>query len=106
MMSVFMLPVGIIQTLLPYRTGSSSWQLLMFFSLTHWVRKIRKLQIVYAISILMIFIFIYVSLTDGIDGKQARRTQTCGPLGELFDHGLDSWSTMFITTALYSVFGM
>ncbi|EEB17164.1 Selenoprotein I, putative [Pediculus humanus corporis] len=42
---------------------------------------------------------------DGIDGKQARRTQTCGPLGELFDHGLDSWSTMFITTALYSVFG-
>lgn len=43
---------------------------------------------------------------DGIDGKQARRTQTCGPLGELFDHGLDSWSTMFITTALYSVFGI
>ncbi|KAK6622402.1 hypothetical protein RUM44_002213 [Polyplax serrata] len=42
---------------------------------------------------------------DGIDGKQARRTQTCGPTGELFDHGLDSWSTMFITTALYSVFG-
>lgn len=42
---------------------------------------------------------------DGIDGKQARRTQTSGPLGELFDHGLDSWSTMFITTALYSVFG-
>jgi ethanolaminephosphotransferase len=28
----------------------------------------------------------YQSL-DAIDGKQARRTQTSGPLGELFDHG-------------------
>ena len=26
--------------------------------------------------------------TDGIDGKQARRTQSSTPLGELFDHGL------------------
>ncbi|CAK9818620.1 Ethanolaminephosphotransferase 1 [Anthophora quadrimaculata] len=34
---------------------------------------------------------------DGIDGKQARRTQTSGPLGELFDHGLDSWTTMLIS---------
>jgi hypothetical protein len=24
---------------------------------------------------------------DAIDGKQARRTGTSGPLGELFDHG-------------------
>ncbi|KAK0181669.1 hypothetical protein PV327_003934 [Microctonus hyperodae] len=42
---------------------------------------------------------------DGIDGKQARRTQTSGPLGELFDHGLDSWSAMLITVCMYSVFG-
>ena len=42
---------------------------------------------------------------DGIDGKQARRTGTSGPLGELFDHGLDSWSTIFITGAIYSMFG-
>lgn len=48
---------------------------------------------------------LFFLLSDGIDGKQARRTQTSGPVGELFDHGLDSWSTMFITTALYSVFG-
>ncbi|CAN6655124.1 cholinephosphotransferase 1 [Trichomonascus vanleenenianus] len=27
---------------------------------------------------------------DNIDGKQARRTGTSSPLGELFDHGLDS----------------
>lgn len=42
---------------------------------------------------------------DGLDGKQARRTGTSGPLGELFDHGLDSWTTVFIPTALYSIFG-
>jgi len=42
---------------------------------------------------------------DGIDGKQARRTGSSNPLGELFDHGLDSWATIFITGAIYSMFG-
>uniref|UniRef100_A0A2P2I5U6 Ethanolaminephosphotransferase 1-like n=1 Tax=Hirondellea gigas TaxID=1518452 RepID=A0A2P2I5U6_9CRUS len=42
---------------------------------------------------------------DGIDGKQARRTNTSGPLGELFDHGLDSWTAFFIPACLCSVFG-
>lgn len=37
-------------------------------------------------------LFIYQSL-DAIDGKQARRTGTSNPLGELFDHGCDSVST-------------
>lgn len=45
------------------------------------------------------------SFPDGIDGKQARRTQSSTPLGELFDHGLDSWATLFLPIALYSVFG-
>lgn len=27
-------------------------------------------------------------VSDGIDGKQARRIGLSGPLGELFDHGL------------------
>lgn len=49
-------------------------------------------------------IFIAYTL-DGIDGKQARRTGTSGPLGELFDHGLDSWSAALIPTAMYSIFG-
>ena len=44
-------------------------------------------------------------LLDGIDGKQARRTNSSTPLGELFDHGLDSWTSLFIPTVLYSVFG-
>ena len=36
--------------------------------------------------------FIYQSL-DAVDGKQARRTDSSTPLGELFDHGCDSVST-------------
>jgi len=42
---------------------------------------------------------------DGCDGKQARKTGSSTPLGELFDHGLDSWSCLFIPIAVYSVFG-
>lgn len=42
---------------------------------------------------------------DGTDGKQARRTQSSSPLGELFDHGLDSWATLFLPVALFSIFG-
>uniref|UniRef100_A0A1B6CBA2 Ethanolaminephosphotransferase 1 n=1 Tax=Clastoptera arizonana TaxID=38151 RepID=A0A1B6CBA2_9HEMI len=49
---------------------------------------------------------VFVAYTlDGIDGKQARRTETSGPIGELFDHGLDSWTAVLIPTCLYSVFG-
>lgn len=32
------------------------------------------------------------STCDNVDGKQARRTQSSSPLGELFDHGVDSLS--------------
>lgn len=39
--------------------------------------------------------FIYQSL-DAIDGKQARRTGSNSPLGELFDHGCDALSTFFV----------
>lgn len=42
-------------------------------------------------------LFVYQSL-DAIDGKQARRTNTNSPLGELFDHGCDSLSTVFVMT--------
>ncbi|CAH7670949.1 CDP-alcohol phosphatidyltransferase-domain-containing protein [Phakopsora pachyrhizi] len=34
-------------------------------------------------------LFAYQTL-DNVDGKQARRTGTSSPLGELFDHGIDS----------------
>jgi len=42
---------------------------------------------------------------DGTDGKQARRTNSCSPLGELFDHGLDSWASLLMPVGTYSVFG-
>lgn len=42
---------------------------------------------------------------DGVDGKQARRTNSSTPLGELFDHGLDSWACVFFVATVYSVFG-
>lgn len=45
------------------------------------------------------------SHTDGIDGKQARRTGTSGPLGELFDHGVDSYSAVLIPIYMFSLFG-
>ena len=41
-------------------------------------------------------LFIYQSL-DAIDGKQARRTNSSSPLGELFDHGCDSLSTGIVS---------
>lgn len=44
-------------------------------------------------------LFIYQTL-DAIDGKQARRTKTAGPLGELFDHGCDSISTIFLAVSI------
>ncbi|XP_063698693.1 ethanolaminephosphotransferase 1 isoform X2 [Culicoides brevitarsis] len=49
---------------------------------------------------------LFVAYTlDGIDGKQARRTGTSSPLGELFDHGLDSYSTSIIHIYMFSLFG-
>ncbi|KAG5842188.1 ethanolaminephosphotransferase 1-like isoform X1 [Anguilla anguilla] len=43
---------------------------------------------------------------DSIDGKQARRTMSSSPLGELFDHGLDSWASSLFSLSLFSVFGV
>lgn len=35
------------------------------------------------------------STLDAIDGKQARRTKSSSPLGQLFDHGCDAFSVSF-----------
>ena len=51
-------------------------------------------------------ILLFVSHTlDGIDGKQARRTGSSSPLGELFDHGCDGWAMVLTTSTFYDVFG-
>lgn len=49
----------------------------------------------WACALCALGLFIYQSL-DAIDGKQARRTNSSSPLGELFDHGCDSISTVFV----------
>ncbi|XP_055628827.1 cholinephosphotransferase 1 isoform X2 [Toxorhynchites rutilus septentrionalis] len=49
----------------------------------------------WACALCALGLFIYQSL-DAIDGKQARRTNSSTPLGELFDHGCDSISTVFV----------
>ncbi|KAL1489556.1 hypothetical protein ABEB36_013509 [Hypothenemus hampei] len=52
----------------------------------------------WACGLCAIGLFIYQSL-DAIDGKQARRTGSANPLGELFDHGCDSLSTVFVAVS-------
>ncbi|CAB3996973.1 Ethanolaminephosphotransferase 1 [Paramuricea clavata] len=58
------------------------------------------------------WIWIYIALAhfvahtlDGCDGKQARRTNSSSPLGELFDHGIDSMAIWLIAVCTCSVFG-
>jgi len=43
---------------------------------------------------------------DGTDGKQARRTNSSSPLGELFDHGLDSSAVWLMVLSNVSCFGI
>jgi len=50
-------------------------------------------------------LFIYQSL-DAIDGKQARRTGSSGPLGELFDHGCDAINTTLAFICILSALGI
>lgn len=45
--------------------------------------------------------FVYQTM-DALDGKQARRTASSSPLGELFDHGCDAVTTVLGTITLAS----
>ncbi len=38
-----------------------------------------------------------------MDGKQARRTKSSSALGELFDHGVDSWACFLFPICIFSV---
>eukprot|EP00250_Pteridium_aquilinum_P007716 c17384_g1_i1 orf=339-1508(-) len=48
-----------------------------------------------------LLLFLYQTF-DAVDGKQARRTSSSSPLGELFDHGCDALSCAFETMAFGS----
>jgi len=49
-------------------------------------------------------LFIYQTL-DSIDGKHARNIGVANPLGELFDHGCDSLSTIFLSLSIGVMLG-
>eukprot|EP00850_Spirogloea_muscicola_P017285 SM000147S01104 [mRNA] locus=s147:25909:30376:- [translate_table: standard] len=48
-----------------------------------------------------LFLFLYQTF-DAVDGKQARRTNSSSPLGELFDHGCDALTCAFESLAFGS----
>jgi len=50
-------------------------------------------------------LFLYQTL-DALDGKQARRTGTSSPLGELFDHGCDAVTTVLVVLTAASTIQM
>ena len=47
-------------------------------------------------------VFVYQTL-DAIDGKQARRTKSGSPLGQLFDHGCDALNTWLMGVSMITV---
>lgn len=48
-------------------------------------------------------VFWYQTL-DAVDGKQARRTNNCSPLGQLLDHNLDQVSHIFFCIIIIALF--
>ena len=46
-------------------------------------------------------VFLYQTF-DACDGKQARRTGTSSPLGQLFDHGCDAMAVTFAVGIYFS----
>lgn len=56
----------------------------------------------WACVLFSVLLWIYMTL-DWIDGKQARRTGTSSPLGELFDHVCDASSLCLFTTSIGSI---
>lgn len=70
--------------------------LLTVLVLSHFCPTAREVAPPWAYVTAAFGLFLYQTL-DATDGKQARRTGAATPLGELFDHGCDSISQIFIT---------
>ena len=51
-----------------------------------------------------VFCLFWYQTLDAVDGKQARRTKTSSPLGQLFDHGCDGINTIMFIILLWSSF--
>lgn len=50
------------------------------------------------------FVLLAYMALDAVDGKQARRTGTSSPLGQLFDHGCDAINLIFCVFMIWAVF--
>jgi phosphatidylglycerophosphate synthase len=48
-----------------------------------------------------VFALLMYQTLDAVDGKQARRTGSSSPLGQLFDHGCDAINTNFFGFLTY-----
>lgn len=71
-------------TLIGFILTASAHLLLMYYSPT---LTEQAPNFVYTFAGVALFIYM---ILDNLDGKQARRTQSASPLGQLFDHGCDA----------------
>ena len=72
----------------------NSYVIMLFYDYTF-----KKTIPSYCFFLAAAFIFIYMNL-DAMDGKQARKLKLSSPLGQLFDHGCDSFSMTFFILAI------
>jgi len=69
---------------------------LSFLALLYYSPDMKKESPWYILVFHSFCLFMYQTM-DALDGKQARRTGTSSPLGELFDHGCDAVSVSLIS---------
>lgn len=63
----------------------------------------QRFPIVKLINLILLFMY---QIFDAIDGKQARRTRSSSPLGQLFDHGCDALVCFFTAITISSSLGI
>ncbi|MFQ6620072.1 hypothetical protein Gotur_001176 [Gossypium turneri] len=69
-----------------------------------WVHFAHGLLLFFISGLYTLKLFLLYGLVtfDAVDGKQARRTNSSSPLGELFDHGISSFLFAIYIRSLYS----
>ncbi|KAM0870156.1 hypothetical protein ACQ4PT_040211 [Festuca glaucescens] len=73
-----------------------------FFSFTRYPPLYAQLTMQYFIMMFSLSSINKYETFDAVDGKQARRTNSSSPLGELFDHGCDALACAFESLAFGS----
>ncbi|XP_047141095.1 ethanolaminephosphotransferase 1 isoform X1 [Hydra vulgaris] len=91
-----------ILTLFGWICSLSCFLLCSYFDV-HFISQKEVPRWVWLLSGILIF---FAHQLDGCDGKQARRTNSSSPIGELFDHGLDSSAVSLMCISILSLFGV